>query len=84
MTRNIARRLLPIVFFAAAINACSGPAVVESSATAVSIRYDSVVGSIEDATQLAEKACALHHKSARLRNTANFGLSDRYAHFDCV
>jgi hypothetical protein len=64
--------------------ACAGPAVVASSAAAVSVRYDSVTSSIEDATQLAEKACALHHKSARLRNTANFGLSERYAHFDCV
>ena len=63
---------------------CSGPTVVESSATAVTVRYDSVVHSIDDATQLAQKACALHHKTARLRNTANFGLSERYGHFDCV
>ena len=24
------------------------------------------------------------NKTARLRNTANFGLTDRYAHFDCI
>ena len=36
------------------------------------------------ATQLAQKACAVHRKTARLRNTANFGLSERYGHFDCV
>jgi len=67
-----------------ALAGCSGPALVESSATAVTVRYDCVVHSIDDATQLAQKACALHHKTARLRNTANFGLSERYGHFDCV
>ena len=63
--------------------ACSGPAVVESSATGVSIRYGAVDG-IDEANALAEKICASHHKTARLRNTDNFGLTDRYAHFDCV
>jgi hypothetical protein len=62
---------------------CSGSAVVESSATAVTVRYDAV-GGIEGATQLAQMACAAHHKSAQLRTTASFGLTDRYAHFDCV
>ena len=63
--------------------ACSGPAVVENSATAVTVRYDAIDG-IDEATTFAQKACAAHHKAARLRNTANFGLTDRYAHFDCV
>jgi hypothetical protein len=76
-------RLVPVVCLFI-LAGCSGPAVVESSATAVSVRYDSVVNSLEDATQLAQKACALHHKTARLRNTANFGLRERYGHFDCV
>jgi hypothetical protein len=39
---------------------------------------------IDEATQLALKACAIHHKTARLRSTANFGLSERYGHFDCI
>jgi hypothetical protein len=47
------------------------------------VRYSSMDG-IDQATQLAQKACAVHHKIARLRNTANFGLNERYGHFDCV
>src|SRR5437763_541783 len=62
---------------------CSGPSAVESSATAGTVRYGSMDG-IEEATQLAQKACAVHHKTARLRKTANFGLSERYGHFDCA
>ena len=63
--------------------ACSGPAVVENSATAVTVRYSAVDG-IDQATELAQRACAAYYKTARLRTTANFGLTDRYAHFDCV
>lgn len=83
MTRDITLRLLAIASTLVAVAACSGPAVVESSATAVTVRYGSMDG-IDEATQLALKACAIHHKAARLRNTANFGLSEHYAHFDCV
>jgi hypothetical protein len=83
MTREITLLLPVTAFLALAAAACSGPAVIESSATAVTVRYSAMDG-IEQATQLAQKACAVHHKSGRLRNTANFGLSDRYAHFDCV
>jgi hypothetical protein len=63
--------------------ACSGLAIVESSPTAVTVRYGSLDG-IDAATQLAQSACALHRKTARLRNTANFGLGERYGHFDCI
>jgi hypothetical protein len=49
----------------------------------VTLRYGSLDG-IDEATQLAQKACAAHGKTARLRHSANFGLSERYAHFDCV
>jgi len=63
--------------------ACSGLAIVESSATAVTVRYGSLDG-IDEATQLAQRACAVHRKTARLRNIANFGLSERYGHFDCI
>ncbi len=84
MTRKIvARRLLPPVLLALAIGACSGPAVVESSASAVTIRYSGLDG-LEEATRLAQKACAAHQKKARLRNNNSFGLTERYGHFDCV
>jgi hypothetical protein len=83
MTRQIHFRLYFVALLTLAIAACSGPAVVESSATAVTVRYGSVDG-IDEATQLAQKACAVHRKTARLRNTANFGLGERYGHFDCL
>jgi hypothetical protein len=63
--------------------ACSGTAVVESSETAVTVRYGAMDG-IDEATAIAQRACTAHHKTAQLRNTANFGLTDRYAHFDCI
>jgi hypothetical protein len=82
MTRNIARKLLPVVFFAAAINACSGLAVVEGSAAAVTVRYG--IDQEKDAMQLAQQLCGIRQKTARLRNSANFGLTERYGHFDCI
>jgi hypothetical protein len=42
---------------------------VESSATAMTVRYGSL-DKIDQATQLAQKACAVHRKTARLSNTA--------------
>ncbi len=83
MTRKITLRLRAAAPLLVALSACSGPAVIESSATAVTVRYRSMDG-IDEATQLAQKACAVHHKTARLRTTANFGLAERYGHFDCV
>jgi hypothetical protein len=83
MTREIPLRLSLVAPLILAMTACSGLAIVESSATAVTVRYGSLEG-IDEATQLAQKACAVHRKTARLRNTASFGLSERYGHFDCV
>jgi hypothetical protein len=83
MTRELPFRLLLVAPLVLALAACSGLAIVESSATAVTVRYSSLDG-IDEATQLAQRACAVHRKTARLRNTANFGLSERYGHFDCI
>ena len=83
MTLDIILRLAVVTFILAVVAACSGPAVVESSATAVTIRYGVAAG-IDGAMLLAQEACAVHHKTARLRSTANFGLTDRYGHFDCL
>ena len=69
--------------FVPALAACSGTAIVESSATAVTVRYGGADG-IAEATRLAQQACDRYHKTARLRTTANFGLGERYGHFDCV
>ena len=76
-------RLFLAASLLAAAAACSGPALVESSPAAATVRYGSLDG-IDGATKIAQRACAAHGKSARLRNTADFGLTDRYAHFDCV
>jgi len=83
MSREIAPLSSIAAFLALAVSACSGLALVESSATAVTVRYGGI-GGIEEATQLAQKACAVHHKSARLRNSASFGLTESYGHFDCI
>ena len=83
MPRNMTLTLAAFASLQILVAACSGLAVVESSASAVTVRYGSLDG-IDEATQLAQKACAAHGKSARLRNRANFGLNDRYGHFDCV
>ena len=83
MSREIPFRLCFVALLSLAVTACSGLAVVESSATAVTVRYSSLDG-IDEATQVALKACAVHYKTARLRNTANFGLTERYGHFDCI
>lgn len=66
--------------------ACDAVQVVESSATAVTVRYDGLANGLDDATQLAERACAAHGKIAHLRKVAYQGLGagERYAHFDCV
>jgi hypothetical protein len=83
MIRRAPFRLALVPPLLLAMVACSGPAIVGSSATAVTVRYGSLDG-IDEATQLAQKTCAVHGKTARLRNTANFGLSERYGHFDCL
>jgi outer membrane murein-binding lipoprotein Lpp len=80
---GVGKKHLPGIAALLLLAGCSGSAVLESSATAVTVRY-SVVDGIDEATQIAQKACAARQKSARLRNTANFGLGERYAHFDCI
>jgi hypothetical protein len=68
-----------------ALTCCtSTPTVVESSATAVTVRYDGIANDLDDATQVARKVCATRGKTARLRNASNQGLSQHFGHFDCV
>ena len=64
MTRNIARSLFPVVLLWPAISACSGPTAVESSASAVTVRYG--ISGEEEAMELARKICGAHQKKARL------------------
>ena len=68
-----------------ALTACTTtPTVVENSAAAVTVRYDGIVNNIDDATQVAQKACAVHDKTARLRNVSDQGLGQHFGHFNCV
>jgi hypothetical protein len=69
VTREVPFRLYLVAFLGQPITAGSGLAVVESSATAITVRYGSL-DKIDQATQLAQKACAVHRKTARLSNTA--------------
>ena len=66
--------------------ACAPVQIVEGSDTHVSIRYDGVANGLDEATRLAQKACAEHGRTARLRRTyyEGLGVGERFAFFDCV
>jgi hypothetical protein len=68
-----------------ALTGCTAtPTIVENSATAVTVRYDGIVNKIDDATQVAQKACASHDKIARLRKVNDEGIGQHFGHFDCI
>ncbi len=69
-----------------ALTACDAVQIVEGNDTHVSIRYDGIMNGLDQATQLAQKACAEHGKTAKLRKTYHEGLGagERFAFFDCV
>ena len=68
-----------------ALTACSAtPTVVENSATEVAVRYDGIVNKLDDAKQLAQKACAAHDKVARLRKVDDQGIGQHFGYFDCI
>ena len=68
-----------------AVTACSGTAeVVENSPTAVTVKYGGFGTDIDDATQVAQKVCASHGKTARLRKVNDEGIGRHFGHFDCV
>jgi hypothetical protein len=65
--------------------ACSKEAqITESTPQAVSVRYDGVIQSLEDATEAARQACTRYGKTAHLRTIDQIAVMERYAHFDCV
>src|SRR6266481_5700258 len=67
------------------LSACTNtPTVVENTATAVAVRYDGIVNSIDDAKLTAEKTCAVRGKTARLRRVSDQGLGLHYGYFDCI
>jgi hypothetical protein len=68
-----------------AVTECSGTTeVVENSPTAVTVKFGGLGTDIDDATRVAEKACASHGKTARLRKVNDEGFGRHFGHFDCV
>jgi hypothetical protein len=68
------------------LGACDPVQIVEGSDTHVSVRYDGVMNGLDQATELAKNACAVHGKTAKLRRTyyEGIGVGERFAFFDCV
>jgi len=67
------------------LTACtSTPKVVENTATEVAIRYDGIVNNLDDAKQVAQRACAARNKIARLRKVDDAGLGQHFGYFDCI
>ena len=83
---NRAVWLVGLTMLAGILVACDPVQIVEGSDTHVSIRYDGVTNGLDEATQLAQKACAEHGRTARLRRTFHegLGIGERFAFFDCV
>ena len=86
MTFAITRRYrLATLSVPVALGACTNtPTIVQNTATTVAVRYDGIANDIDDAKQVAEKACAARGKTARLNRVSNQGLGQRYGYFDCV
>ncbi len=74
--------LLPLLL----LSACDPVQVVEGNDTHVSIRYDGIMNGLDQAKALAQKSCAAHGKTAKLRRTyyEGLGAGERFAFFDCV
>lgn len=68
------------------LTACDPVQIVEGSDTHVSVRYDGVMNGLDQATELAKKACAEHGRTAKLRRTfyEGLGAGERFAFFDCT
>jgi hypothetical protein len=89
---RVRSRPLPVTFSALllagllVLAACDPVAIVEGSDTHVSIRYDGPINGLDRATELAQKACAEHGRTAHLRRTyqEGLGIGERFAFFDCV
>ncbi len=66
--------------------ACDAVQIVESADTHVSVRYDGIMNGLDQATELAKKACAAHGRTAKLQKVyyEGLGAGERFAFFDCV
>jgi len=68
----------------AGLCACSDLQIKEDTPVAVTVRYDGVLKTLDDATAAAQSACAAHGKTAQFRNTDVKAALERFAHFACV
>ena len=86
MTFRISRNRWPVALsLLLTLTACTSvPTVVRNTDTEVAVRYDGIVNGIDDAKQIAEKACAARNKTARLRRISDKGLGQHYGYFECV
>jgi hypothetical protein len=66
------------------LGACSSMKVIQDTPESVSIRYDGVATSLDDATAEANRLCAAHGKTAKLRETDRKAALESYAHYYCV
>jgi hypothetical protein len=68
------------------LTACDAVQIVENADTHVSVRYDGLMNGLDQATELAKKACAAHGRIARLQRVyyEGLGAGERFAFFDCV
>ena len=83
--RTAKKRWLAVLSVPLVLSACtSTPTVVRSTDAEVAVRYDGIVNGIDDAKQIAEKACAARNKTARLRRVSDQGLGQHYGYFECV
>jgi hypothetical protein len=65
--------------------ACTNtPTVVRNTDAEVAVRYDGIVNSLDDAKQMAEKACTARNKTAKLRRVSDQGLGLHYGYFECI
>ena len=66
--------------------ACDAVQIVENADTHVSVRYDGIMNGLDQATELAKKACAVHGRTAKLQKVhyEGLGAGERFAFFDCV
>jgi hypothetical protein len=84
MPKRPARHLLLVAGIAAGLTGCAQGKIIENTGKSVTVRYDGTFYSFVDATAMAQKACAAHGHTARLRSKQAVAFSERYAHFVCM
>ena len=69
-----------------ALAACDAVQIVENADTHVSVRYDGIMNGLDQATDLAKRACVTHGRTAKLQKVyyEGLGAGERFAFFDCV